>query len=583
MNKLLTLGIFSIFLFISLVFAVEIGDDSRISGVTINKIEAPAFNNFTGNVNSSDRWNTLDRGLLRNVADIQGSWITNDLGWITETDGNASSICSVGDILFGSNDGCRDFNASVELKGDSRYIRNNFDNNYIALLENATLNDGLIINADRGSQDGIVCFGAGVGAGNTGCFIEFHSNTGGSGTDETVGFMWVTRDIIGGDLILGKTKFGNPTILMNFETGATSFSLGDVLFNENDNELKTVTKFTHNGTSSSNFNDAPIVVSSPTAKASAFLATYTGINGLASSLTSGGNMFLLGKIAIFSVDFETRLDIDANAGERYITRFKGFDSGATAQGSKYTRISNSPAVGDEIYDFTFRYREQSGGATLDFARVYQRVLQLGSGLGMAEWVWEILDGAGSLVEVFVVGLQNSTLQTDFFNVTGNITSQNVFIPQYIFPHTDATIPLISINVWENITFDQETTDIKFGISHTFNDDTNHSFTINEDGVYSLEYDFDVVDTSPSASDINTAGRVIFENGTEILGSAFETDIVKQQIETQLSHSFLAKFNSGDKIIFQFTADDIEVLVSTHGTFGDHPDSATIIIEKVANL
>ncbi|KKM60194.1 hypothetical protein LCGC14_1544250, partial [marine sediment metagenome] len=169
------------------------------------------------------------------------------------------------------------------------------------------------------------------------------------------------------------------------------------------------------------------------------------------------------------------------------------------------------------------------------------------------------------------------------NVTGIVYGSNVFVPQYIFSHTNATIPLLGVNTWTNITFDQEVTSIKFGISHTFNDNTNQTFTINENGIYNIEYDYDVVDTSPSASDIDTAGRIIYTNGTEIVGSAFENDITKQQIETEISHSTLARLNAGDEIIFQFTADDADVVISTHGTFGDHPDSATIIIEKIANL
>ncbi len=169
------------------------------------------------------------------------------------------------------------------------------------------------------------------------------------------------------------------------------------------------------------------------------------------------------------------------------------------------------------------------------------------------------------------------------NVTGNITSANVFIPQYIFSHTNETIGLDTVNVWKNITFQQEATDIKFGILHTHNDNSNQTFTINIAGIYNLEYDFDVVDTSPSASDIDVSGRIIYKNGTEIVGSAFEIDITKQQIETELSHSTLARLNAGDQIIFQFIANDVDVAISTHGTFGDHPDSATIIIEKIANL
>lgn len=182
--------------------------------------------------------------------------------------------------------------------------------------------------------------------------------------------------------------------------------------------------------------------------------------------------------------------------------------------------------------------------------------------------------------------------TVLFNITekgnaklplGNLTSENVFVPQYAFAHTNRTQPVLGANIWTNMTFNQEATKVKFGITHTFDDNTNHTFTINEDGVYNLEFDFDMIDFSASATIIDMAGRVIFSNGTEIDGSAFETDITRVQVETELSHSSLARLRSGDVIIFQFIADDADVSVSTHGTFGTHPDSATIIIEKVANI
>ncbi|KKL09290.1 hypothetical protein LCGC14_2567310, partial [marine sediment metagenome] len=98
-----------------------------------------------------------------------------------------------------------------------------------------------------------------------------------------------------------------------------------------------------------------------------------------------------------------------------------------------------------------------------------------------------------------------------------------------------------------------------------------------------DYDFDVEDTSPSASDIDVAGRLIYVNGTEVIGSEFETDITKQGASTELSHDFLAKFNGGDIVVFQFVANDVDVVISTHGTFGDHPESASIVIKKIANL
>ena len=177
---------------------------------------------------------------------------------------------------------------------------------------------------------------------------------------------------------------------------------------------------------------------------------------------------------------------------------------------------------------------------------------------------------------------SNTMDGNLF-VSGNITAENVFIPQYIFSHTNETIALAGANTWTNVTFIQEASALKRGISHTHNDDTNHTFTVTESGIYDIEFDFDVIDTSGSSTDIDIAGRVILTNGTEIDGSVFETDITKKNIETELSHEFLAHLNSGDSIVFQFTADDADVQISTHGTFGTHPESATIVLEKIANL
>lgn len=172
---------------------------------------------------------------------------------------------------------------------------------------------------------------------------------------------------------------------------------------------------------------------------------------------------------------------------------------------------------------------------------------------------------------------------DSVNVLGQIISNNVFIPQYIFSHTDDNIPVISADVWTNLSFSQEDDAVKFGISHAYNNPTNHTFTLNEDGVYEFKYDFDMIDFSVGASDIDVAGRLILLNGTEVFGSVFETDIIKQAVEGEVSHSFLVNVNAGDVFIFQFIAGNSNVQISTHGTYGVHPDSATISIKKVANL
>jgi len=125
--------------------------------------------------------------------------------------------------------------------------------------------------------------------------------------------------------------------------------------------------------------------------------------------------------------------------------------------------------------------------------------------------------------------------------------------------------------------------VKQGISHTYNDNTNHTFTVMVDGIYNVDYDLDVEDTSPSASDINVAGRLTLTNGSEVAGSVFETDVTKQGAEVELSHNFLVSCKAGEIFVFQFVASDADVQISTHGTFGEHPESATILMMKIANL
>lgn len=167
-------------------------------------------------------------------------------------------------------------------------------------------------------------------------------------------------------------------------------------------------------------------------------------------------------------------------------------------------------------------------------------------------------------------------------ISGTLINPDFFIPQYVFSHNDATLPVVGASVWTNLTFSQEESTIKQGIGHTFNDNSNITFTFNSDGVYEVFFDYDMIDFSAGASDVDVAGRVIYTNGTEILGSVFETDIVKQEVEGEVTHSFLMNAIIGDGITFQFISQDEDVSVSTHGTFGDHPDSATITIKKIGN-
>lgn len=218
----------------------------------------------------------------------------------------------------------------------------------------------------------------------------------------------------------------------------------------------------------------------------------------------------------------------------------------------------------------------------------------GVGYAKSKLYFEVADTSKNLQNRMVIDVNGSvgigtTIPSHKLNVigdinaTGNITSENVFIPQYIFSHTNVTIPVKGASVWTNVTFSQEESYLKQGISHTYNDATNHTFTFAMDGVYNLHYDADVEDTSASSTDIDVAGRFAYINGTEIFGCVHEVGIIKKGVEVDLTYPCKAKFLAGDSIIFQFIAEDADVVISTHGTFGEHPESASVNIDKVANL
>ena len=162
-----------------------------------------------------------------------------------------------------------------------------------------------------------------------------------------------------------------------------------------------------------------------------------------------------------------------------------------------------------------------------------------------------------------------------------------FNATYIFTHTNITKFVLGANEWTNMSFEPDfdgepDNDIKYGILHDRDSSTqNHSFQIQLGGIYDIEYDLDMIDTSGApATTFDVAGRVIYDNGTELDGSIFETTLSRQDAEVEVSHTFLARLEALDVIVFQFIAEDAQVEISTHGTFGDQPESASVVIERI---
>ncbi len=542
MNKLVfcLVGILFLISFNS-VSAFDFAEESGGQNITIN--QTFIVNASTNHSNSTDYWIT-NEGALNNVIDIFGSEINNNLNWINSSGIPTSIWNSSGGTIFPSNlsknVGIGGINADAPLD-----LSGAVDNNLASFTPLIILDDSqTLIEGGRtfktgfdmilSGADSVVTYNgiadvparALMNAGVDGdTFRRFRIEADGTlqwGSGSSTTDVMLERNAVGELTIDGVLKT-NERILVSGNTApadGTGVSIGF----SSPNGLINVFDFTTNSYKHLRFN------------ALSFDWEIEGVDKM--------HMDNDGDLAIGHVNPDEKLHVIGNIMLNDTFKMLFGNAKDVSQRFNATDYITNADVGSPNYFIT------------NFAKI-------------------IIDTATDILgDLFVSGN---------INATGNITSANVFIPQYVFSHTNQTIPVLGASTWTNITFSQEDADIKFGINHIYNDNTNHTFTITEDGVYDIDYNMDVEDTSPSASTIDVAGRVVYFNGTEIQGSVFELDIIKQGMEVELSHNLLAKLSAGDIIIIQFIASNSNVHISTHGTFGDHPNSASIVIEKVANL
>lgn len=152
-----------------------------------------------------------------------------------------------------------------------------------------------------------------------------------------------------------------------------------------------------------------------------------------------------------------------------------------------------------------------------------------------------------------------------------------FLPSHAYAHTDITMDAI-VNEWINISFSQEKANPLARVLHDPTGAFNNSFNITESGIYRIQMLATFTDSSPSPSS-NIATRIT-RNGTEINGSVIEDDPTKQNAEIEISNLIHVSLTEGDMISLQFIADDADVSLTTHQTFGDHPDSAIFAMMRI---
>lgn len=155
-----------------------------------------------------------------------------------------------------------------------------------------------------------------------------------------------------------------------------------------------------------------------------------------------------------------------------------------------------------------------------------------------------------------------------------------FLPSFIFAHTDINITSLGSGFWHNVTFYDEIATPKIRITHTYNDDTNDTFIIVDDGYYNFDYYLSFLDIAPSPNG-HIVARVIL-NGEEIAGSLREQDTTKQNSDTLIGHgNILMNLSAGDELVVQFATDDTTISLASHATYGVHKDTAIVTIERVA--
>ena len=164
------------------------------------------------------------------------------------------------------------------------------------------------------------------------------------------------------------------------------------------------------------------------------------------------------------------------------------------------------------------------------------------------------------------------------NAIGNITAENVFLPSFVFAHSNSTIAVATAGSWYNVTFGEHECGIHLRINHTHNDSKNDTFTITDTGYYNIHYAMSFA-SSNAAPTSHIVMRVV-KNEAEIEGSLLEEDATIQYSDFTISNGPIAYLVTGDEIKFQFTSDDTDVSLTSHRSYGVHHDTAVIKIIRI---
>ena len=141
---------------------------------------------------------------------------------------------------------------------------------------------------------------------------------------------------------------------------------------------------------------------------------------------------------------------------------------------------------------------------------------------------EVYDG--TVAETVVVNITNA----GDIVASGNITADNVWLSVYLFAHTNSSQLVTVAGTWINVTFNEEPATNQ-SITHNHADATNHTFTIQIDGMYRVNYHISFQST---ANELARSSSRLLLNGVEIRGSLMDKTSYKGHNTTSLSNTII---------------------------------------------
>lgn len=156
-------------------------------------------------------------------------------------------------------------------------------------------------------------------------------------------------------------------------------------------------------------------------------------------------------------------------------------------------------------------------------------------------------------------------------------SPSLYVPAYIYHHTNYSKAVGSAGTWYNIQFPEPHHQIK---NINFTTSNNDTFRILYDGEYRMAYRISMDDSQPTPTS-ESYGRILI-NGDEAQGTLQSKGMNRQNAISSMSAHVIQYLYAGDEVQLQFTADATTITLKSHTNYGDYPSSAIFSISQLSD-